>query len=322
MKGWKSTFKRIFKHPKQINNKHHHTVSLVGRAGFLTKSFIYASIAALTLKSAFTEEVTNESPQGVFILFGSFPNGSGHILLISLLAGVCIYALWRFWEGLSGQGYDANFSKKKNFFRYRLSPLASGIVYILYACYIVYLFTVKRAPVGKSFQTEGTCFPLCWRNTMLGKSGLGLLSIAFTIATITQLIPSFTGNFRNEIDFTKFNGRLKYLRGPFMLSGRIGFFGRALFFFLICFFFWEILLGSNLKLDPRQSTFGQAVSNIQTTNWGKAIMVILGLGLLIYSIFAFLCIFFKIFPTPPPSSNTTTTTTRDELPLHNLNSTA
>jgi hypothetical protein len=34
------------------------------------------------------------------------------------------------WEAVTGQGSDKSFSKKKNFFRYRLSPFVSGLVYI------------------------------------------------------------------------------------------------------------------------------------------------------------------------------------------------
>jgi hypothetical protein len=34
------------------------------------------------------------------------------------------------WEAFTGQGSDKSFSKKKNFFRYRLSPFVSGLVYI------------------------------------------------------------------------------------------------------------------------------------------------------------------------------------------------
>ena len=38
---------------------------------------------------------------------------------------VFMYACWRFWEGITGQGSDDAFGKFKNFFKYRLSPLVS-----------------------------------------------------------------------------------------------------------------------------------------------------------------------------------------------------
>jgi hypothetical protein len=309
--SWKRTFRAIFKHPIQVRKKHRSIVALVGRIGFLTKSFIYATIGALTATSAFTDKVNNESPQGVFILLGSLPNATGRILLLSMFCGIAIYATWRFWEGLTGQGYDPTYSKKTNFFKYRLSPIASGIVYVAYGAYIIYLFFQQPPPPGESFQPQGTCFPICWRHTIIGNIGIALLALAFTIATITQLIVAFTGNFVLETDFSKFVGIAKYIRIPYLISGRIGFFARAVLFFLVCFLFWNVLFGTSMALNPNQSTVAQAISNIQSTLWGTIIMGCLGIGLIIYGLFAFLCIFFKIFPTPPPSTNTTMNTDVD-----------
>ncbi len=61
--------------------------------------------------------------QGAFILVGN--NSFGYPLLVVMAVGVLIYACWRFWEGITGQGSDDAFGPFKNFFRYRLSPLVS-----------------------------------------------------------------------------------------------------------------------------------------------------------------------------------------------------
>lgn len=298
-------FDRIFRNPQQIQSSHHNTVEIIGKIGFFTKALIYATIGGLTVDSALSSKVHNESPQGVFILLGSMPNGTGIILLILLLVGVTIYATWRFWEGLYGQGYDPRFSRKKNFFRYRVSPLVSGLVYVLYAIYIIYLFTVDRPEPGSSVQQEtSSCFPICWRYSTIGNIGLALLAISFTIATITQLIPALTGNFKNEMDFNKFKGKSRTFVYIFFPCGHIGFFGRALLFFLICYLFWKILLGDDINLDPAHSTVSQAINSIKDTVWGRIIMATLGISLLVYSLFALMCIVYKIFPTPPPSQNT------------------
>ena len=301
----RQTYNDIFQDPSQIRGKYYTAVKVCGRIGFFTKGFIYGTIGGLTIASALTAQVNNESPQGVFILMGSFPSASGHILLILMMSGVSIYALWRFWEGLTGQGYDDRFSRKKNFFRYRLSPLASGIVYVAYDIYIIYLFTLRPAAVGSTIQEESTtCFPVCWRDSIIGKIGLGLLAVAFTIATVTQLIPAFTGNFRNEMDFNKFRGTVgRMVKYPFLISGHIGFLSRAVLFFFVCFLFWKILLSEGVFVDPKQSTVAQAINIIREYLWGKIIMTVLGIGLIIYGIFAILCMYFKIFPTPPPSMN-------------------
>lgn len=61
--------------------------------------------------------------QGAFILVGN--NSFGYPLLVVMAVGVLIYACWRFWEGITGQGSDDAFGPFKNFFRYRLSPTVS-----------------------------------------------------------------------------------------------------------------------------------------------------------------------------------------------------
>lgn len=317
---------RFFRTPKQVKKKHYRIVAIFGKLGFLTKSFIYATIGGLTCESAFTSTVHNESPQGVFILFGSVPSAAGRILLICMLAGVFIYATWRFWEGSTGQGYDSTYSKKKNFFRYRLSPLASGGVYVAYGIYIITLFVDHNPiPPGSSFQRQGSCFPVCWKSSIIGSIGLGILALAFTIATVTQLVPAFTGNFRNEMDFNRLDSRYGiFVKYQFLVCGHLGFFARSVLFFLVCFLFWEVLVGRPLQLDVHQSTVGQAINGIRTHLWGRIIMGALGIGLILYGLFAFMCIYFKIFPTPPPSQNSSlyknnNTPTVLQIPVANNN---
>ncbi len=47
--------------------------------------------------------------------------------MIVLAACIVSYIIWRFAEAVTGQGYDAEFSRAKNFFRFRLSPFVSGV---------------------------------------------------------------------------------------------------------------------------------------------------------------------------------------------------
>lgn len=50
----------------------------------------------------------------------------------------------------AGQGYDATFSSKKNFFKYRVSPFVSGAVYVTYLVFICKMVAleVKGGGVG------------------------------------------------------------------------------------------------------------------------------------------------------------------------------
>jgi len=297
-----------FNNPKQVPKNHYKLVDTIGRIGFAIKALLYGFLGYLCLKSVFGDEQTvNESPQGVFIFLDSQSDGFSHVALITVFTGITVYSIWRFWEGLSGQGYDSNFSNKKNFFRYRLSPLASGLVYSLYALYIIFVITgPKPLPNASSRPTDATCFPLCWRDTSLGKAGLTLLAIAFTIAMITQLIQTFTKTFHAEMQtaFLDTNDEWRCLRKTvkliFYTAGHVGFAGRSLYFGLVAYLFWRVLFGGVIFLDQTESTTGQAVTAVQTTIAGKVLVGILGFGLMIYGFYVFLCVFLRRFPTPPP----------------------
>jgi hypothetical protein len=62
--------------------------------------------------------------QGAFILVGS--NTIGVELLVVVALGVAVYAAWRFWEAIVGQGTDAAYGHAKNFFKFRSVPTSSS----------------------------------------------------------------------------------------------------------------------------------------------------------------------------------------------------
>lgn len=44
--------------------------------------------------------------QGAFVLLGTTGPGIDIVILLIMMAALAAYILWRFWEGLAGQGYD------------------------------------------------------------------------------------------------------------------------------------------------------------------------------------------------------------------------
>lgn len=297
-------------HPKQVSERAHRCVGILGRVGFTIKGLLYGFIGYLCLKSSLgrTVDHENQSPQGVFIfIMASYEDSFARTSLSAIFCGIAIYAIWRFWEGTVGQGYDETFSHKKNFFRYRLSPYASGLVYTLYDLYIIYVITRPKPPPNSSayHRADASCFPLCWKSTTLGMVGLALLAIAFTIAMITQLIETFTKKFHSEMNTKFFDENDKFccvrrtIQTIFYFAGHVGFAGRSLYFGMVAYMFWVVLCG-DLELDPHLSTVGQAVTAVQETRAGKALVTALGVGLFTYGFYAILCVIFRYFPTPPP----------------------
>lgn len=200
------------------------------------------------------------------------------------------------WEAITGQGSDASFSKKKNFFRYRLSPFVSGAVYTAYAYYIIQMLfqTEEEQQVAASSQE----FPASWTKTKLGSAGVGIMGIAFLIAFFTQIINAVSGNFIKDLKTSEPDAR-KWEAAIVHTLGRIGFGGRAALFGTMSGFFWDSL--ANRNESGNKNMVAAAVAKLSTSGGGRFFMGLLGVTLVIYAVFALLNVYYKYFPTPPPS---------------------
>ncbi|RUP42398.1 hypothetical protein BC936DRAFT_138267 [Jimgerdemannia flammicorona] len=210
-----------------------------------------------------------------------------------MFIGVLFYAVWRFWEAITGQGADAQFSAKKNFFRYRLSPFVSGCVYTAYLYYIIKL--IPMASQSRSEVGSPGCFPSCWRDSGLGRAGLVLFGIAFSIATVTQLINTLTVGWHRDLRVRHSHPIIKY--GIYTL-GHAGFLARAGVFLFVAVLMFHALA---VPVDSTHSTVANALNFLLPTTAGKVLMFMLGIGLIFFGLFAILNSAYKYFPTPPPS---------------------
>jgi hypothetical protein len=200
------------------------------------------------------------------------------------------------WEAITGQGSDASFSKKKNFFRYRLSPFVSGLVYSAYTYYVIRMIfqTEEEQQVSASSNT----FPASWTKSQLGKAGIGILAIAFMIAFTTQIINAVTGNFIKDLRTSEPNAR-KWEAFIVHMFGRVGFGGRAALFGTMAGFFWDSLATANESGD--KNMVAAAINKLANSGGGRFFMVVLGVSLVIYAVFAVSNAYYKYFPTPPPT---------------------
>jgi len=184
------------------------------------------------------------------------------------------------------QGADATFSPFKNFFGYRLSPFISGCVYVAYSFYIIQILAHKNEP---------SCYPECWRYSNLGKAGLVLFGVAFSIACITQLINAFTRKWHSEINWGICS---KYERYVLLFLGHTGFVGRAGLFLFVSILMFRALAG---HVHQTGNTLSSGINQFIGTGAGRVFMFIFGLLTLLYGLFAILCTRYRFFPTPPPS---------------------
>ncbi|KAJ3138089.1 hypothetical protein HDU90_001567 [Geranomyces variabilis] len=288
-----------------IDKDHKTKVKIVGRIGFAAKAVIYGVLGALFIRTA-TGGSEDSSPQGVFVVVGD--NDVGIPLLVVMAVSLVFYVLWRWAEAFTGQGSDASFSKKKNIFKYRVSPFVSGAVYAAYTYYVVRtIFTnrdQRRASTGS--QTTHSTFPdNVTSSGVAGKIGVGFLGVLFLVACGIQWQVAYKAFFIRELYKNKL--RNPYVRNTVYWLGRIGFAARGFLFLLVAILLFRSIDTRDSDAaeisDPNHSITGKAVSTLANHGWGKVILIIIGVGLLIYAVFALLNVHYKIFPTPPPTRN-------------------
>ncbi|KAI8823186.1 uncharacterized protein EV422DRAFT_395168 [Fimicolochytrium jonesii] len=294
-----------FHHPDGevgIDPKHKRIVKFVGRVGFMAKAIIYGVLGGLLLRVAAGHGNVDSSPQGVFLLVGDNPVGIP--LLIALAACIALYCTWRWWEAFTGQGSDAEYSKKKNFFRYRVSPFVSGAVYAAYDYYVIR--TILTAPSERTTEsgseTTRSSFPDSWASSgVAGKIGVGFLGCLFLVATLTQWQVVAMGSFKRELYQDKL--KRKWLRWLVHGLGYIGFLARGFLFLLVSVLLFRTLANSGGAefADKQHSITGKAILTMSEEWWGRTILCLVGIGLCLYACFAALNTVFKIYPTPPNS---------------------
>ncbi|KAK9814923.1 hypothetical protein WJX73_002151 [Symbiochloris irregularis] len=281
-----------FNNPKQVKPRHYMIVRILGRVGWNAKGLVYALIGGLSCQSAVGDGDENSaSPQGAFILVGS--NTIGVPLLVVMAIALICYCMWRFWEAITGQGADASFGNLKNFFRYRLSPFVSGCVYGLYTVFVISL--IPKSKEDRQNQTNSG-FPDSWTHNAAGKTGLSLAGIAFVAAFLVQMEGTFTRNFHETLR----PGMPGWLKWITWITGHLGFFARGGVFLCVAVLFFRAI--RDPSASSHKTAIADALYQLKTNSGGKALLFILGFGLLVYSLFAVLNgMYVREFPTRVPS---------------------
>ncbi|KAI8469725.1 MAG: hypothetical protein J3K34DRAFT_521879 [Monoraphidium minutum] len=307
--------KRRVGNPRQLTHPHcpsaaRAALAWCGRAGWAGKAALYAIIGGLAADSAVNAHAprpASTSPEGAFVLLGrSGPSSIGFGLLLAMAAALLFYITWRFSEALAGQGYDAEFSAAKNFFKYRLSPAVSGGVYCSYMAFLInamHIVTVEgpsdaRLAAANAQRSEG--WPNSWRFSTAGRVGLALVGLAFLIATAIQLQGVLTRGWHR--DYRQPTGRWgKRAVAAVFTLGHVGFAGRAGAFLAMAVFFLKDAAGAD-DVDHSSSMVANALMQLQASPALRAVLFVIGALLVTYGAFAAASAAgAREFPTPPPS---------------------
>eukprot|EP00743_Colponemidia_sp_Colp-15_P005660 GILK01006085.1.p1 GENE.GILK01006085.1~~GILK01006085.1.p1 ORF type:complete len:362 (-),score=22.15 GILK01006085.1:146-1174(-) len=258
-------------------------MEVAGRVGFFCKALIYGTIGAISIAAVFQEQDT-AGPQGAFILLGN--SAVGDLVLYILAVGVALYALWRFFESFTGQGFDHSAPASRNFFFFHLSPFVSGCMYTGYLVYLAKLISMQR--LRRRAEKYMPTWLDRWGDSTGGRCGLALLGVAFIAAFCSQIRPALKGTFKADLRQDLKPG----FRKAVYVLGHIGFAARAVTFLIVAVLFFRAATGDT---EASGEAIGEALHQLTETWWGNGILFLIGLGLLSYALFAALNVYAKIF---------------------------
>ncbi|KAK9867371.1 hypothetical protein WJX84_004468 [Apatococcus fuscideae] len=279
----------------KVSQRQETLLVICGRVGWLAKAIVYAIIGGICCDSAVkghSSKSGSASPQGAFIWIGD--DFFGVPLLIVMAIMLCLYSLWRFGEAIVGSGTDSEISTGKNFFRYRLSPFVSGGVYSAYAAYVISLLGKNRKERLEAQYGHG--FPDSWRSSAGGKFGLIVIGVAFLAATASQLENTVSPGWHRELESDLHPVAL----WATLISGHIGFAARSGTFLLVAILFFRTIFTDT----GSETTVANAMYQLQNGAGHRFILFFLGIGLVVYGLFAALCaVHSRAFPTKPRSDS-------------------
>lgn len=158
---------------------------------------------------------------------------------------------------------------------------------------------IFETPEEQQQTASNNQFPASWATTNIGKAGLALVGVAFIIGTITQLVNGIGGGFIRDLRTSEPDFPRKWEAKIVHIAGRIGFIARAGVFCLVSAFMWKTL--KTPVPSGNVSAVAKSISELNTNPGGKFLLVLLGVGLVIYGAFAISNAYYKYFPTPPPT---------------------
>lgn len=183
---------------------------------------------------------------------------------------------------------------------HQLQPFCNIINIFGLTAYTYYIIKmIFETPEEQQQTASNNQFPASWAESNIGKAGLALVGVAFIIGTITQLINGIGGGFVRDLRTSEPDFPRKWEANLVHITGRIGFIARGGVFCLVSAFMWKTL--KTPEPSGSVSVVAKSISELNTNPGGKFLLVLLGVGLVIYGVFAIANAYYKYFPTPPPT---------------------
>ena len=239
------------------------------KAGHFAKALIYFVMGSLAVATVAGVSSTTGA-KGVIKFLNEQTFGS--IILIVLGVGLVAYCLWRWYKGLANPGHEDG---TEGIIK-RISYAVSGTFYGLLAFYTFKLALGESS--GNSNQQETVLANIL--DLPAGKWIVGALGLIMLGTGIYQLVKGIKEKYMEEIA----TGSLSAERREYIEHlGKLGHIVRAVVFGIIAYFLFMVALQSDAS--EFRSTEG-ALEFLQNSTYGTILVLIAGLGMICYAVFA------------------------------------
>lgn len=262
---------------------------ILGRAGFFSRGFIWASVGIIAVVAAFTGDKT-QGTQGALEVIASRNGGVVFLILITL--GIFCYSSWRFFEGIYGLRIKPDASNFQKVVNGIITPFASGIAYLIFAAANINdIVHGIDDPNGSG----GTNVTAKIASRTIGKVFLTIISFFLFVTAIMWVVDLIRRKILLDLQMKRIK-QYRILHIFVITFAYLGTFGRAILFALLGTLFLRLTYADDIE----GGGFGVALQQLQYNTTARIFLVFFGFLIFNFGIFScFQAIFKNFFPYKP-----------------------
>ncbi|MET0986317.1 MAG: DUF1206 domain-containing protein [Steroidobacteraceae bacterium] len=249
------------------------------RFGYAARGIVYLLVGALALIAVRGGGAAPDS-KGAFATLMSKPFGTAVLVVIAL--GLVAYAAWRFIDAL----FDLERKgEQPSGWVARSAQAISGLIYLSLAASAVRLIEHRGSggDGAESWSAKLMAQPFGrWAVAVVGVAALGF--------AIFEFVTAYRESYKKQLRYTPLAARLN----PIVKFGLIA--HGVVVLIIAGFFFWAAWTA-----DPsRAGGLGDALNAVRTAEFGRAMLALLAVGLLSFSVHCFIEAMYRIVPRCSP----------------------
>jgi len=254
----------------------------IGRTGFISRGFIWASVGIIAVVAAFTGDET-KGTQGALEVIASRKGGIVFLILITL--GIFCYSSWRFFEGVYGLRIKPNGSKFQKIVGGIITPFASGTAYCIFAASNINVIVHGISSSNGSSDILATI-----SHHVIGEVFITLIAVLLFVTAIMWIVDLIKMKPLEDLDLKRLykHTPIKILVLTFCYLGT---FGRAILFGLLGALFFRLCYASDIS----GGGFGVALQQLQYNTTARIFLVFFGFLIFQFGIFSCFQAVYKIF---------------------------